>query len=266
MHGQSQFTAGGRRRRALTLTAATTALLLSSASAARIDTSDAAAGLATNSAAGNGSGNQQPTATINAIKLGRKQLRDNDSDTNNNRGLKDKKKEDKKDKKKDKKANKKGDDKDDNNKKALEIDPSNLERPLLDFAVIGFPKTGTSFMEHYLFNTEETFIDNQENCFTDANMDMARHLISTREYTLGQTTNDGYRVKNAVKCPKDLMGPYSVANYAENFPEIKFVVSTRHPVWWFQSRYNYKLRQTFKHSDGQKIWAPPTSELLGKNA
>mmetsp|Transcript_24572 Transcript_24572/g.53223 ORF Transcript_24572/g.53223 Transcript_24572/m.53223 type:complete len:266 (-) Transcript_24572:1060-1857(-) len=264
MHGQSQFTAGGRRRRALTLTAATTALLLSTASAAGIEISGAPADLATAAS----SGNQQPTATINAIKLGRKQLRDSDSDANNYRGLKDKKKDDKKDKKKDKKANKKDDAKDDNNKKALEIDidPSNLERPLLDFAVIGFPKTGTSFMEHYLFNTEETFIDNQENCFTDANMDMARHLISTREYTLGQTTNDGYRVKNAVKCPKDLMGPYSVANYAENFPEIKFVVSTRHPVWWFQSRYNYKLRQTFKHSDGQKIWAPPTSELLGKNA
>mmetsp|Transcript_33477 Transcript_33477/g.67563 ORF Transcript_33477/g.67563 Transcript_33477/m.67563 type:complete len:449 (-) Transcript_33477:455-1801(-) len=261
MHGQSQFTAGGRRRRALTLTAATTALLLSTASAAGIEISGAPADLATAAS----SGNQQPTATINAIKLGRKQLRDSDSDANNYRGLKDKKKDDKKDKKKDKKANKKDDAKDDNSKKALEIDidPSNLERPLLDFAVIGFPKTGTSFMEHYLFNTEETFIDNQENCFTDANMDMARHLISTREYTLGQTTNDGYRVKNAVKCPKDLMGPYSVANYAENFPEIKFVVSTRHPVWWFQSRYNYKLRQTFKHSDGQKIWAPPTSELLG---
>jgi len=143
------------------------------------------------------------------------------------------------------------------------LDPSNLPRPLLDFAVIGFPKTGTSFMEHYLFNTEETFIDNQENCFTDADMDMAAHLMSTRGYTLGHKTDDGYRVKNAVKCPKDLMGPHSVANYQHNFPSIKFVVSTRHPVWWFQSRYNYKLRQTYKHSDGETIWAPPTSDLLG---
>ena len=146
---------------------------------------------------------------------------------------------------------------------AEQLDPENLPRPLLDFAVIGFPKTGTSFMEHYLFNTEETHIDNQENCFTDADMDMAAHLITTRGYTLGQTTADGYRVQNAVKCPKDLMGPHSVANYARNFPDIKFVVSTRHPVWWFQSRYNYKLRQTYKHSDGETIWAPPTSELLG---
>ena len=144
-----------------------------------------------------------------------------------------------------------------------QLDPENLPRPLLDFSVIGFPKTGTSFMEHYLFNTEETHIDNQENCFTDADMDMAAHLITTRDYTLGQTTADGYRVQNAVKCPKDLMGPHSVANYARNFPDIKFVVSTRHPVWWFQSRYNYKLRQTYKHSDGEVVWAPPTSELLG---
>lgn len=232
-------TTAGRRRRGFALTAAATSALLLSSSAVGASASEAL---------------EKPAETAvdavtaeSPIKLGR-----------NKSQLRRLKNKNKKFKSKHVDAGADDDESD------VALDPSNLPRPLLDFAVIGFPKTGTSFMEHYLFNTEETFIDNQENCFTDADMDMAAHLITTRGYTLGETTDDGYRVKNAVKCPKDLMGPYSVANYAKNFPEIKFVVSTRHPVWWFQSRYNYKLRQTFKHSDGEKIWAPPTSELLGK--
>ena len=232
-------TTAGRRRRGFALTAAATSALLLSSSAVGVSASEAL---------------EKPVETAvdavtaeSPIKLGR-----------NKSQLRRLKNKNKKFKSKHADAGADGDESD------VALDPSNLPRPLLDFAVIGFPKTGTSFMEHYLFNTEETFIDNQENCFTDADMDMAAHLITTRGYTLGETTDDGYRVKNAVKCPKDLMGPYSVANYAKNFPDIKFVVSTRHPVWWFQSRYNYKLRQTFKHSNGEKIWAPPTSELLGK--
>ena len=243
MMNSTSATAAGRRRRGFALTAAATSALLLSSSAVGASASEALEKPTEAAVDAVSSAQQAP------IKLGRNKK--------HLRRLKDKNKN-KKFRSKHADAGADGDQSD------VALDPSNLPRPLLDFAVIGFPKTGTSFMEHYLFNTEETFIDNQENCFTDADMDMAAHLITTRGYTLGETTDDGYRVKNAVKCPKDLMGPYSVANYAKNFPDIKFVVSTRHPVWWFQSRYNYKLRQTFKHSNGEKIWAPPTSELLGK--
>lgn len=262
MASQNQITtAGGRRCRGLTLAAATTALFFTTSGASAVEPSDVSVGFPTASASVAES-NKKPTSDGVSIQLGQKHLSNNNNKTErpNRRRNKDEKADNKKDKK-----NKYDDKNYRNEKTALTVDPSNIEYPLLDFAVVGFPKTGTSFMEHYLFNTEETFIDNKENCFTDADMDMTRHLITKRDYTLGQITNDGYRVKNAVKCPKDLMGPHSVANYANNFPEIKFVVSTRHPVWWFQSRYNYKLRQTFKHSDGAKIWAPPTEELLGKS-
>eukprot|EP00567_Pseudictyota_dubia_P012275 CAMPEP_0197439530 /NCGR_PEP_ID=MMETSP1175-20131217/6239_1 /TAXON_ID=1003142 /ORGANISM="Triceratium dubium, Strain CCMP147" /LENGTH=317 /DNA_ID=CAMNT_0042969457 /DNA_START=114 /DNA_END=1067 /DNA_ORIENTATION=+ len=135
---------------------------------------------------------------------------------------------------------------------------------LLDFAIVGFPKTGTSFMEHYLFNTEETHLDNREHCLgKENNIDALENLVNKYGFEMDKYTDDGVPVKNAIKCPHELYGEYNLANYERYLPDIKFIVSLRHPVWWFQSYYNYKLRQRNKQTGGEEIWAPPTHELIG---
>eukprot|EP00566_Odontella_aurita_P013311 CAMPEP_0113539760 /NCGR_PEP_ID=MMETSP0015_2-20120614/8105_1 /TAXON_ID=2838 /ORGANISM="Odontella" /LENGTH=458 /DNA_ID=CAMNT_0000439491 /DNA_START=50 /DNA_END=1426 /DNA_ORIENTATION=+ /assembly_acc=CAM_ASM_000160 len=138
-------------------------------------------------------------------------------------------------------------------------------RRLLSFSIVGFPKTGTSFMEHYLFNQDkELHLDSREHCIShpEAAEETLQVLVTEDGFKLDGTTKDGVPVKNAIKCPHELYGEYNLGNYQKLLPDIKFIVSTRHPVHWFQSWYNYKLRQTNKHKKGE-IWAPPTNTLVG---
>ena len=110
--------------------------------------------------------------------------------------------------------------------------------PLIEFAVTGFPKTGTSYLLRHLLNTEETFMGEEEHCLSSSG-------ISTKisMYRRGRMTEDGTtRIKNGLKCPRDLEDVHGLANYEKFFPSTNFIVSLRHPILWFQSFYNYKVR------------------------
>ena len=129
--------------------------------------------------------------------------------------------------------------------------------PLIEFAVTGFPKTGTSYLLHHLLNTEETFMDEEEHCLSSSG-------ISTKisMYRRGRMMEDGTtRVKNGLKCPRDLEDVHGLANYEKFFPSANFIVSLRHPILWFQSFYNYKVRQHAlkKHDE----WRPDVMDLVG---
>lgn len=53
------------------------------------------------------------------------------------------------------------------------------------------------------------------------------------------TTTEGHRIKGGLKCPKEISTEKGLDNWSKYFPETKFIVTTRHPVKWFQSFYNY---------------------------
>jgi hypothetical protein len=70
------------------------------------------------------------------------------------------------------------------------------------------------------------------------------------------TNTTGIVKKQFTKCPKDLETEYGLPLYEKYFPDIKFIVNVRHPVRWFESFYNYRLRRGFR--------MPPPAELIGK--
>jgi len=120
---------------------------------------------------------------------------------------------------------------------------------LLDFAIVGFPKCGTSSLMIHLKNHSQIDI------FTDERCDLAYNkqvLLSKDLYN--QLSPTKYR---GLKCPMDVEStPLSLPNYHKYFPQTKFLVGIRHPVLWFESFYNFRVHNGFS--------MPPATQLVGR--
>uniref|UniRef100_A0A7S1ZHH5 Sulfotransferase domain-containing protein n=1 Tax=Trieres chinensis TaxID=1514140 RepID=A0A7S1ZHH5_TRICV len=132
---------------------------------------------------------------------------------------------------------------------------------LLDFAVVGMAKSGTTFLMEYLGETDEIYIKQKEMCGLSSNKTTSvvwhfyQHLENKASGQKFDLTFDGRRVKTGLKCPKDIGTEDGLRNYAKFFPKTKLIVTLRHPVLWFQSFYNYR---SYK---GSKL--PPPKDLIG---
>ena len=125
---------------------------------------------------------------------------------------------------------------------------------LLDFAVVGSAKCGTSFLLRYLGNSSETLMPKYEVCkmsknrpdelvqlYYNASLVAGKyHRKSSSTTPADDTMDDAHdvpapaKVINGLKCPKSLGTQLGVANFAKYFPNMKYIVTMRHPVKWFQ--------------------------------
>lgn len=120
---------------------------------------------------------------------------------------------------------------------------------LMDFAIVGFPKTGTSSLMFYLEQYKSsiyTFRD--ERCELSWN----QHV---------RLINDMYpqyspQRRMGIKCPGNLEVDLALSNYHDIFPTTKFIVGLRHPIPWFESFYNFRVTNLFP--------MPPAETLVGK--
>ena len=131
---------------------------------------------------------------------------------------------------------------------------------MIDFAIIGNPKCGTTFLMHWLARSHDTYVHNGEVCSLsrDRPYELATMYYDKISHN-GQTalTEHGNRIKGGLKCPKEISTEKGLDHWSKYFPETKFIVTTRHPVSWFQSFYNY-------HAYGQYPKpVPHPNELIG---
>jgi hypothetical protein len=119
---------------------------------------------------------------------------------------------------------------------------------LVDFAIIGFPKCGTSTMMEYLDQSPHTKVAQKEKCElgTGRQAKLVRDLYA--EFPEGN-------FKRGIKCPRDLENEYAVGKYMEYLPNTNFLVGMRHPVRWFESFYNFRVYN--------KNPMPPPDQLVG---
>lgn len=103
---------------------------------------------------------------------------------------------------------------------------------LLDFAVLGFPKCGTTTLMQSLDTPDDAAVFQEERCAL-GNDNVARLVWQLLE-------NDSLprdpHFKRGIKCPKDLESPSALRNLAKYFPTTKLIVTVRHPVLWFEVR------------------------------
>jgi hypothetical protein len=120
---------------------------------------------------------------------------------------------------------------------------------LLDFAIVGFPKAGTSALMYYLQNqTQSIFIFSEERCEMGWNQHVPLMVDLHRNYEP--------HLRMGIKCPRDLEVDLALKNYKEFFPQTKFIVGVRHPIKWFESFYNFRIQNGFP--------MPPPQRLIGK--
>ena len=107
---------------------------------------------------------------------------------------------------------------------------------LLDYAVLGFPKTGTTALMRYL-NTENSRTLPRERCELDwAVFEVVKSLFE-------DLPQDNH-VKRGLKCPQ-CVSNHCFKNLSKYFYKTKLIVGVRHPVLWFQSFYNYRVHYEY---------------------
>jgi hypothetical protein len=124
---------------------------------------------------------------------------------------------------------------------ALYIDPLNRTvypnthvRQLLDFAIIGNAKCGTTFLQTWLGRHPEISMYNHELHFLK-NSDAVG--MTEALYDLDASKTRGY------KSPGDVGSRIALRQIHTYWPDTKLIVGVRHPVTHFESWYNYKTRK-----------------------
>ena len=121
---------------------------------------------------------------------------------------------------------------------------------LLNFAITGFPKCGTSTLMFHLQNHPQVQIFGDERCEMCFNQHAKLIDDLYNKFPQGNFAR-------GIKCPMDLENTkLSGNNYIQYFPHTDFIVGIRHPVLWFESFYNFRIHNEFP--------MPPADKLIGK--
>ena len=120
---------------------------------------------------------------------------------------------------------------------------------LLDFSIVGFPKTGTTSLLRHLSDLTislpkehcDLATNNTAKLVKDIYDDHAKRLQQQQISKKDNAIFDGNQLLRGIKCPQDISSDWSMHNYAKHFPETKLIVGIRHPIFWFQSLYNFRI-------------------------
>lgn len=123
---------------------------------------------------------------------------------------------------------------------------------LLDFAIIGFPKCGTTALQAWLSSHSEIEMLPGE-VFSLLNEQPARFIW--RLYT--QLTPSP-QVVRGYKNPLDIRAPQTLKYFTQLFPKTTLIVGIRHPVRWFESLYNFKVQNLPSHVN-PSYWGDPNN-------
>ncbi|GKY95801.1 hypothetical protein MPSEU_000540800 [Mayamaea pseudoterrestris] len=133
---------------------------------------------------------------------------------------------------------------------------------LMDFAIIGHAKTATTFIKHWLYEHPQVLIYNQEiHHLLDATRGPAKMVKSM--YELGPYDANKRR---GYKAPNDIRRPPALSAFRKYWPDTRLVVGLRHPVKWFESYYNFNVRQSQKRrnfTDGEAVMLP-AEQMVGR--
>lgn len=114
---------------------------------------------------------------------------------------------------------------------------ANVEH-LLDFAIVGFAKTGTTELaKRYFMKHPEVAMPPREVQL------LSKHEPAAEMVKLLHDLKPGEDYKRGYKSPQDISEAYALDLFDQLWPSAKLIVGVRHPVDWFSSYYNFKLRQ-----------------------
>jgi hypothetical protein len=103
---------------------------------------------------------------------------------------------------------------------------------LIQFSIIGFPKSGTSTLMFHLRDHPEIHMFPHERCELASNRQ--KILIEDMYRQFPPSTQPSNRFVRGIKCPMELENrQLALHNYQKFFPKTDFVVGVRHPILWY---------------------------------
>ncbi|KAL7525560.1 hypothetical protein ACHAXR_001057, partial [Thalassiosira sp. AJA248-18] len=115
---------------------------------------------------------------------------------------------------------------------------------LLDFSIIGFPKTGTTSILRHLSDLTHSLSTEHCDLVVNDTAKLVRDIYDDHAQRLKQSRDGAILMENqlrGIKCPQDISSDWSMHNYAKYLPHTKLIVGIRHPIFWFQSLYNFRV-------------------------
>jgi len=124
---------------------------------------------------------------------------------------------------------------------------------LLQFAVVGFGKCGTSTMMRWFESHRAEIRIPRQEVWTLARRDdpalfvrqLYAYFVTAEEKSGGATAaTTPMSIKRGYKCPAEIRHPHSIEYLRTFWPRTDLIVGIRHPVLWFQSLYNFRVQNT----------------------
>ena len=128
----------------------------------------------------------------------------------------------------------------------------------LDFAIIAHAKTGTTFLQSTWWAAHDEIRMPRKECRLmpqEGGPAKVVQLMHTLRNETASSSSSSSHVIYGYKNPQDINRPRALVHFRDYFPKTKLIVGLRHPVWWFQSFYNYRIKR------GGTL--PPAESLVG---
>ena len=122
---------------------------------------------------------------------------------------------------------------------------------LLDFAILGYGKCGTSTMMHWLREHPEIQAFGREK----------GHFMSRKPGLMIRQLYeqlDAGPYQRGYKAPQDVTQTHILNYYRTYWPNAKLILGIRHPVPWFESLYNFRIQNLNNPTD-----LPRPNDLIG---
>jgi len=117
-----------------------------------------------------------------------------------------------------------------------------MTQDLIDFAVVGFPKCGTTFLLRGILGSSPHIYMGPKNARGDY-LEMHQMAFGNLSGFLSYfPSHKSPSVKYGFKEPLSLYWEPSLYHMSTYFPKAKLIVTLRHPIPWFESLYNYRMR------------------------
>ena len=107
---------------------------------------------------------------------------------------------------------------------------------LLDFSIVGFPKTGTTSLHRHLSDLTTSLPKEHCDLATNNTVKLIKDIYTDHEQRMEQQLlqkNSNIMMDESllrgIKCPQDISSDWSMHNYGKYFPHTKLIIGIRHP-------------------------------------
>jgi len=155
----------------------------------------------------------------------------------------------------------------------------NDQDSLIDFVIFGYEKCATSFLYASFLNSssytfvapgERHYLQKSDSEFVEG-MSYFQSLKDSQQRGVDNHDKEALKlsIKNGYKNPIGIYSTKALSRIENYFPDLKIVITMRHPIHWFESFYNFREQafrtQYRKHPETPRKHLPPSHELIGSN-